>query len=114
MDECVPLGYEAISLLEALNGLAVAPRRPKQRRAISTNDCNQSEAVNCTQQNGVITLQFFKQIFFFSIIFSPRKLLLPSLTNMQNLQLWNTLKTALTMKKQMQNPLPKLFPPIKF
>jgi len=58
MDECVPLGYEAISLLEALNGLAVAPRRPKQRRAISTNDCNQSEAVNCTQQNGetVITV----------------------------------------------------------
>jgi len=58
MDECVPLGYEAISLLEALNGLAVAPRRPKQRRAIA-NDSNQSETVNCTQQNGVNISEVF-------------------------------------------------------
>ena len=36
MDDCVPLGYEAISLLEALNGLAVAPRRQRPRRLPSS------------------------------------------------------------------------------
>ncbi len=30
------MGYEAISLLEALNGLTVAPRRPRPRRALNT------------------------------------------------------------------------------
>lgn len=35
MDDCVPLGYEAISLLEALNGLAVAPRRHRPRRPLA-------------------------------------------------------------------------------
>jgi hypothetical protein len=30
------MGYEAISLLEALNGLTVAPRRPRPRRPHNT------------------------------------------------------------------------------
>ena len=34
IDDCVPVGYEAISLLEALNGLTVTPRRPRPRRVV--------------------------------------------------------------------------------
>ena len=84
MDECVPLGYEAISLLEALNGLTVAPRRPKQRRAIAS-DSNQSEGVSCVQQNGVITW-FLKQCQHIDQYFVyPRKLLSMSLMKMRNL-----------------------------
>ena len=53
------MGYEAISLLEALNGLAVAPRRPKQRRAITVVGSNASETVgvSCQQNNTVITFK---------------------------------------------------------
>lgn len=35
IEDCVPIGYEAVSLLEALNGLTVAPRRPRPRRTVA-------------------------------------------------------------------------------
>lgn len=37
MDDCVPMGYEAISLLEALNGLTVVPRLNGPRRIPATS-----------------------------------------------------------------------------
>lgn len=55
MDDCIPMGYEAISLLEALNGLTVAPRRSRPRRRHSATAVP-VEAVNPTIEETVINV----------------------------------------------------------
>lgn len=57
------MGYEAISLLEALNGLTVAPRRPRPRRvpnstvipveAINSNPVPEETVITVNEDNSI-------------------------------------------------------------